>query len=1131
MKHRLSLLKTTLLLIGGGLAALTVFASCENFLKGGQVRDEILDAIAYNNAPECTVNFSDEGMGSFLVNKKETFKVGYASQVQFEVKTNDYSFIGLKAVKNSDKTSLKDYVKFELVDDGKVNTANDIYKYNITILKERKDILIIPDFVIIPKVSSVYPPFDPKGYDQDTTIQITFNTQMDEESFQNFSELQIQMADGTDVKSFYETPYFSADKTILNIPTKKNCHILEISKEAEHADITINLPASIKDAAGNAVSNLEPYTYRINNTIDIIKPVITSVKVYSTGDDSDHFYRQLTDKSFEQWEDEDFYCNVVYKPYICIQGYDNLSGIKKVHIKETLERNASNVVQDGLVYEADYGINSFVSVTNQAGEAVYNSDGYPLMQYALEYDFKSGINGLVLLEITVIDNSENESAVSRVEMIINKNSLNGGYVASTITENENGTKKLSFGHYNNLSGSTFVEFPWAFYSLKNAQNQTITYNFANREKIFSIDIYEEGGSHHLIKDKEIFTVLTDAEILGWINEYFDSYVYTGDIPIYFKFNYENETVDKKEFITALPASPNAFLIYDNEKNPVDVKPDTEYQNLNISSNNGGYTHLYYTYQADTDSTESGKTYLSFYDTSLPEFLSGKENGIYRFYYKRIVTTNPHNGGMSSLAGAYGKPAVYYKGIENPCFINNVQFPDFNILEDSIIYERNSGTAKLTVDVTFPQNEYRYFIQARSAKANTTNNYFSSEKAFEIPSGEVYYFSLVAKDSEGNIVANSTEKSVDLNEVDNHPPKFGNPSKIRVVDSNHLVLSYDDLCRKPYDLNENNEEEQSIKAIDVFFVLQGLNSTVHADEVTSSYLQRITVPIDYSSNSFLIPIDGFREGFYQNYYLFIQDDSELNNYTWYCGSMDYKYNIYYTSLKPEVIINSNEITILSKIYKSEYCPTVPESYSSDLRYRYGASYDNPNGLIEDYLDTQKNEWKYFKTKGSNNEDVYTTYMNYDANNSRFNYTRDISSVSNTYYKVTTCFRDYDDQIRVYSRPVYIYPDYWRYKDTGAPNEIFCHEKSWLKVQNGYHVFCDAPCFVHTMYSTAQFTQTNTPDDAAEWEARGLETGIVSSYGYNFTYTDDNLASIPTGYYYTTIVHFVDGTVLMSEVMQK
>ena len=80
-------LRTSILLLGVSLAALTMLASCENFLKNGKdVKDEVLDSIAYNNAPSCTVSFADEGKGEFLGNKKETFKIGYASQIQFEVK-------------------------------------------------------------------------------------------------------------------------------------------------------------------------------------------------------------------------------------------------------------------------------------------------------------------------------------------------------------------------------------------------------------------------------------------------------------------------------------------------------------------------------------------------------------------------------------------------------------------------------------------------------------------------------------------------------------------------------------------------------------------------------------------------------------------------------------------------------------------------------------------------------------------------------------------------------------------------------------------------------------------------------------------------------------------------------------
>ena len=65
---------------------------------------------------------------------------------------------------------------------------------------------------------------------------------------------------------------------------------------------------------------------------------------------------------------------------------------------------------------------------------------------------------------------------------------------------------------------------------------------------------------------------------------------------------------------------------------------------------------------------------------------------------------------------------------------------------------------------------------------------------------------------------------------------------------------------------------------------------------------------------------------------------------------------------------------------------------------------------------------------------------------------------------------------------------------------------------------------------------TKEKATMWELRAQETGVLDFFSPNgtttsFTYSDDNLSEIPSGTYYTTIVHFADGTVLMSEVKQK
>lgn len=37
--------------------------------------------------------------------------------------------------------------------------------------------------------------------------------------------------------------------------------------------------------------------------------------------------------------------------------------------------------------------------------------------------------------------------------------------------------------------------------------------------------------------------------------------------------------------------------------------------------------------------------------------------------------------------------------------------------------------------------------------------------------------------------------------------------------------------------------------------------------------------------------------------------------------------------------------------------------------------------------------------------------------------------------------------------------------------------------------------------------------------------------NFTYSDDNIEGVPEGNYYTTIVHFADGTVLMTPPVKR
>ena len=138
--------------------------------------------------------------------------------------------------------------------------------------------------------------------------------------------------------------------------------------------------------------------------------------------------------------------------------------------------------------------------------------------------------------------------------------------------------------------------------------------------------------------------------------------------------------------------------------------------------------------------------------------------------------------------------------------------------------------------------------------------------------------------------------------------------------------------------------------------------------------------------------------------------------------------------------------------------------------------------------------------------------------------DYQSIKNHFVKV--CAREPGDYYGYYHlMPLYYYPDY-------VNGEVTCNNAAWLEVSNGWQVFCDAPAFCHTLYSKLKITSTSGESEAMEWEARGQETGlVVSADGKGFTYRDSNLKDIPAGFWYTTICHFADGTVLMSGVQQK
>lgn len=266
LKKNLSKILNTILLLGScGI----IFSSCDNFLNSGDIREEIINAIDYNNAATCTVFLkADIDKGSFLSDGEKTFKIDYESEVQFSVNQQAYVFKELEAVsKNDPSISRSDCVEFSLKS---ADNLKGIYHISIKIIKEVNDILIRPVCIALPTITEITPKFESSGCDQDSTITITFNKAVKTDSFRDenglYSCLSIYCDDG-ELSSYFGTPYFSNDNKTLYIPTNSEKLILPPDGTKKNLNINVKYDFSnTQDCDGNSINISGIYQYKINQT-------------------------------------------------------------------------------------------------------------------------------------------------------------------------------------------------------------------------------------------------------------------------------------------------------------------------------------------------------------------------------------------------------------------------------------------------------------------------------------------------------------------------------------------------------------------------------------------------------------------------------------------------------------------------------------------------------------------------------------------------------------------------------------------------------------------------------------------------------------------------------------------------
>ena len=251
-----------------------LFIGCENFLKGEAVKNEILDSIAYNNAPSVTVLLkTDSDYGDFFSDGEKSFKVGYDTEVQFTVNQNAYVFKNLEAVTRTapyqDRSSC---VEFKTVD---ADEKKGIYKIKVKILEQKNDIMIRPVCEPLPKISSITPALEAYGCNQDSSITITFNKTVNTASFKDqdgkIKGISITNQDGEDLTSYFAEPVFASDNKSIYIQplslSDNTKFILAPDGTKNSLNIEVNytfIDAADKDGYTFTVTG--SHTYKINKS-------------------------------------------------------------------------------------------------------------------------------------------------------------------------------------------------------------------------------------------------------------------------------------------------------------------------------------------------------------------------------------------------------------------------------------------------------------------------------------------------------------------------------------------------------------------------------------------------------------------------------------------------------------------------------------------------------------------------------------------------------------------------------------------------------------------------------------------------------------------------------------------------
>lgn len=1111
--------------------------------------DKTLLVTFANNSSGGVMNYS----GSKYLSMGETIQLIYTT-------SSGFNFTGWSITGN---IAAIDFDEEKLSEKTIIITAKNVGTVNIT-----------GDSVFYPEIDDYEPKYNINGVECDTPVTVTFNTLMDHSTINKDTVKITNKKTGADLSKYFDISCRDVNLiTVVDFKVDESITELFKSNILSTFDIRIlfnqNEIKSSEESGGAELTGLKyDWYYRINSGTEKVLPHITEMHLYKTKNADGSYSDELTDKDFAEWEDSDFYQNHVRKVYLKIFGYDDDSGLSHLNYSEKLFRTTIGT-KSSLVAE-----NNILGNKDDFEIVEELPNGSVVYKYENEIEFSTTYpDGVINFEFELEDRAGN-TAEKKSYYVIKDSGVSGESVKDT------GLLRYPRFAVNGIDTVYFVfepkNYSWnkilidTFYKDSNDNSYTDVLSVKKVEWGYSIDdnmnvlnpiiatetfdtpfnetIYRDQSYYKFDRDenRETYLRVTVEDSVGNI------YLKTVAIP------------EKAVYIGQREgASGYMFKAY-NENCPLEYSYayllnyfwDPEYNDYNCSVSSV-YSVNYHTY--------NGVSYIeSWHDP------------------KCVVFANRYDFNDWEICGTFSQ--IYDADGEAIEFVETDMDENLELITSMGAVVQNSGYVDVLAEYpdSFEKNPNLTYLVA--IRKDDEEGYTYTEGSYiHLLYGEEYWVTPAVMNNKREFKYGKEVKIV-ITE-DTVPPEMSiigvnngthsyyqtSPNFVKVTvptDATGIKVEDDGLVHMQYWVIANESVKTGFKERQEADIISYPSKYITYDPLNPpSYLR---LPLDDApENSYTVYVKLVDSSVNHNYKFFnlytknvLREYDASFTYENEYQFADYHYNIglydtfrysekfdlqwwvdkgyikywqnavpYFSDEEDEELIDPNldwsdryeMLQYLAGVREAriinEYCA---DHYTFVSKPAFVYHMDDTDSAIITVEAYENNDWNQISSNYTSSHCLAVAFTEdgeiqwNDKNGQNYDYltySSNLFDYSDKFLRVLAVDVEGAGIIHNYWKTIYVYPDYYK-------NNIVCNNKNIMELSNGLQVFTDKPVLVHT-YSCS----SNLGDDPDLWLNHGFETGIVQK-DTTFTYDKSYLKDVPAGSYYTTVVHFIDGTTLMT-----